>query len=583
MARLPFLALPSATWDDDPQEILRAQVFVIVCGVFFVVIATGSLLAFSLEGWSWRRVPSLVNIVLLATCVVLSYRQRSIAIAAKLFIFTLTASAMAYAYQTGGVGGYGASFMLTMPFVAQLFSTRAVSVGVYIAILAYLWFLLADYGVEDHLMLMRTVFHSLTLTGLLGISLAFAIMAERARALLEVERAKADAANQAKSAFLANTSHEVRTPLNGILGMAQIMKQDALEPEQQERVDIILDSGETLLSVLNDVLDLSKIEAGRLEIAPAPNDLAHAIRSGMRLWEGKASEKAIKLELLIPEEASRVLIFDAIRVRQCLSNLVSNAIKFTHEGGVRVEVITVTEGSGRTLVTIAVSDSGIGLSETGLAKLFKPFSQADKAISAQYGGTGLGLTISKQLAELMDGDITVASTEGQGSTFKLTFLADHPDASLASADAAEEAAAAVGRYKVPSVRDLKVLLVDDNPVNRKVARAFLKLTTEQITEATNGADALVHLRDTAVDFDLVLLDMNMPVMDGPETVTAIRSEPAPWHNIPVIALTADAMSGDRERYLAMGLSGYVSKPIDQNQLLAEINSAIASRASLQFA
>ncbi len=576
MVRAGTFGIPRIDWHDDPQERLRAEVFVWVCAVFFLVIAVGSAVGFAIDGVSARRLPSILNLFVLTACLSLSYRQRSIDTAAKLFVVSLAASAMVYTYQTGGVTGYGISFMLTMPFVAQLFSTRAVSVGLYAIILGYLWFLLFDHGFHDQTVVLRTVFLSLTLTGLLGISLAFAVMAQRASAQLERERRKADAANQAKSAFLANTSHEVRTPLNGILGMAQILRQDPLEPEQRERVDVILDSGQTLLSVLNDVLDLSKIEAGRLELSPTPHALAPAIRKGLKLWEGQAAERGLDLALHIAPNADRVLVFDPVRARQCLSNLVSNALKFTHEGGVRVSVDCVPHGPAVTRVTIVVSDSGIGLSPEAMARLFKPFSQADKEVSARYGGTGLGLNISRELAVMMGGDITVDSVEGQGSTFTFSFVADQAtepsDRSAAPAGLPQDEAT----RQALAVRDIRVLLADDNAVNRKVARAFLRPITGQVTEAVHGLDALQQLRTAPDAFDLVLLDMNMPVLDGPETIAAIRSEAALWCDIPVIAVTADAMSGDRERYLAMGLSGYISKPVEQNQMLAEINRALSS-------
>lgn len=574
-----MLQIPSFEWFEDPQENLRVKVFLCVCVVFFLIVGAGAAIAWVVDGPSLKRLPSLFNLLIYATCVGMSLRARSIQRAAKLFVFSQTASVMVYTYQTGGLDGYGASFILTMPFVAQLFSTRAVSVGVYLAILGLFWALLLDQGVADRDLLLRTIFNSLALTGLLGISLAFAVMADRSRAQLEQARASAEAANEAKSAFLANTSHEVRTPLNGILGMAQILRQDPLNAEQLERVETILDSGETLLAVLNDVLDLSKIEAGKLEIAPAPHSVAHALKSGVKLWEGKAAERGLALELYIPPEADPVMMFDAVRVRQCLSNLVSNAIKFTHEGGVRVSVAVSPLATRTREVQIAVADTGIGLTEAAQARLFKPFSQADKHTSADYGGTGLGLSISRQLANLMGGDVEVESVAGQGSTFTMTFIADVVD----DANDLRDASQAIERTRpnrAVSARDVRVLLVDDNPVNRKVARAFLKETTEQIVEATNGAEALEQLQRSDTVFDLLLLDMQMPVLDGPETIARIRASEAPWRHIPAIAVTADAMSGDRQRYLAMGLSGYLSKPIDQHRLLVEIDRVLAARAAL---
>ena len=574
MPKTAFSYITDVSWHDDPQESLRAKVFIWVCTIFFAGIAVGSIAGFMLDGISIKRIPGLVCMMMCAACIYLSYSMRTIRVAAKIFVLCLAAAAMVYVYQTGGITGWGHPFLLTVPFVAQLFSTRRVTLTAWVTIVGYLWFLLASHGFADRSLVMQTVFYSLTLTCLMGISFAYAIMAERARSLLAQEREKAETANQAKSAFLANTSHEVRTPLNGILGMAQLLKQDNLAPAQLERVETILDSGNTLLGVLNDVLDLSKIEAGHLELAPAPHDLAHAIRNGVKLWQGKATESGLTLTLDIDPCAEAVFMFDPVRLRQCLSNLLSNAIKFTHEGGVEIEVNISPQSSpqdgNQNMVTIRVRDSGIGLSEEAQQRLFQPFSQANRNISAEYGGTGLGLNITRQLAEMMGGNVTVQASEGEGATFTLTFLAQPLSTRPDALDQQKPTEPRPGA----SVSGIKVLLVDDNPVNRIVARSFVKPISDQVTEVQNGLEAVNLLRERNGDFDLVLLDMHMPTMDGPQTIAEIRGAEEEWRQIPVIALTADAMSGDKERYLAMGMSSYVSKPIDQNHLLAEINRTL---------
>jgi signal transduction histidine kinase/FixJ family two-component response regulator len=394
---------------------------------------------------------------------------------------------------------------------------------------------------------------------------------ERARRLAEVETARdvAEAATRVKSEFLANMSHEIRTPLNGVLGMAQALETRPLDPEAREMVATIRESGANLMSILNDVLDLSKIEAGRLDISPIDCNPLHTVRQVHALFLPTAREKNVGLILSSDSPETLALRFDPVRVRQCVSNLVSNAVKFTREGQVEIRLSTAPAKADRTLVTIEIADTGIGMDPATCARLFEAFNQADASTTRKFGGTGLGLAISRRLARMMGGDIVVYSRPGIGSVFVLTFLADAPAAMPDSAVAADGPAAASG----VQLRGARVLLTDDNAINRQVARLFLQPQGAIITEATNGREALDALaRDT---FDLVLLDVHMPVMDGVETIRRIRETPA-LRSLPVIALTADAMAGDRERLIGIGMSGYVSKPIDQTELLSAIGIALGA-------
>ena len=386
----------------------------------------------------------------------------------------------------------------------------------------------------------------------------------------------AEASSEAKSSFLANMSHEIRTPLNGILGMAQVLGHELLSPSQVEAVQMILESGKTLMALLNDVLDLSKIEAGKLNIELVYGNIRDVFLYVRKLFLGLAEEKNIEIHIEINQSMPDEVKFDHVRVRQCLSNMVSNAIKFTDIGSITItatsEIITESEY----LIRVDVTDTGIGISEEAAGQLFSDFSQADASTTRKDGGTGLGLAITRKLARLMGGDATVQSALGRGSTFRFTFRALAGSAQTTASTWTQEK-----RSDSTTFRGLRLLLVDDNAINRSVARLLLAPTGLIVTEATNGKEALYRLSEQI--FDVVLLDVHMPIMDGTEAIKHIRAADAPWRDIPVIALTADAMSGERERLLSIGMSGYVSKPIEQAALVHEIHQVmVASRSVLEI-
>ncbi len=411
-----------------------------------------------------------------------------------------------------------------------------------------------------------------------AVGLMLDIQQQKAQELALIEAKKqAEAATIAKSNFLASMSHEIRTPLNGVLGMAQSLVSDGLLADQREKVDIILESGRTLTALLNDVLDLSKIEAGKIEISTADGELGVALDRLRQLFLSKAVERGLNIDLDIAPGLPRLLNYDPVRVRQCVGNLLSNAIKFTERGKVSVKVGSHEVEPGRWMITIAVTDTGIGMTRGVMDKLFSTFTQADATISRRFGGSGLGLAITRQLARLMGGDVVVESEPGRGSTFTLTFKADAAnDAAIARSN--EPAFPVVSDAGLARLRGIKILLVDDNAVNRQVVKLFTAPLAPKFVEAVNGQEALDRLRDEA--FDIVLLDVHMPVMDGKEAIKRMRASPESWSKLPVIALTADAMSGDRERYLALGMTDYVSKPLDQRELTSKIAAAMDDRRLL---
>jgi signal transduction histidine kinase/DNA-binding NarL/FixJ family response regulator len=382
---------------------------------------------------------------------------------------------------------------------------------------------------------------------------------------LTVARDEANAANLAKSQFLASMSHEIRTPLNGILGMAQALTGSDLRKADREKIDIILSSGQNLTAILNDVLDISKIEAGKLEITRVPVDVVALAKQVTNLFGPLAAEKGLRLELRQGRVDRAWLQVDTVRVQQCLSNLVSNAIKFTQAGEVTI-TLGVQSCKDRWRVSLAVRDTGIGMNHVTIARLFDNFVQADASTTRVFGGTGLGLAISRRLARLMDGDVTVESSPGAGSTFTLVVMAEEAGEMEILESYGEDGAET--QASASTIRGSRVLVVDDNAVNRQVVKLFLADQGLEFAQATNGKEALELLSTSA--FDLVLLDVHMPLMDGRECISRIRTSGEAWSSIPVIALTAEAMQGDRESLLASGMTDYASKPIDKATLLGKV-------------
>jgi PAS domain S-box-containing protein len=402
----------------------------------------------------------------------------------------------------------------------------------------------------------------------------FVDVTEKRRTISELATAlqRAEEASIAKQQFIANISHEIRTPLNGVLGMAQVMRAKPASPEQVQQIDVILDCGRSLMTLLNDTLDMSKIEAGLFEISPTEEDLELTIRKAVQLWESRAELSGLELSLAVSSSATGRLRFDAVRVQQCVSNLISNAVKFTQAGSVRVSAYGEAAADGRFMVSVAVEDTGIGMEPEAISRLFQPFQQADSSIARRFGGTGLGLSLVKRLAELMDGSVSVESEPGQGSRFVFSFAAGRVTAADdagpvdAGPDDAGQAAPVAGE---DGVRGLRVLAVDDNRVNRMVVQIFLKRHGVTVTEAANGQEALDQLgRGT---FDAVLMDLHMPEMDGLQATATIRSADAAWSGLPVIALTADTLAGDRERLLEAGFDDWLPKPVVERDLVAALD------------
>jgi signal transduction histidine kinase/AmiR/NasT family two-component response regulator len=386
----------------------------------------------------------------------------------------------------------------------------------------------------------------------------------QARALATEREAAAAAANQAKSAFLATMSHEIRTPLNGVLGMAQAMAADDLPECQRERLQVIQQSGQALLAILNDVLDLSKIEAGKLTLEDSVFDLGELAAGARAVFANLAESRDLKFALVVEDGAAGCYRGDSTRVRQILYNLLSNAVKFTPSGEIRVELGATPSG-----LRLTVTDSGVGIEPDALARLFNKFVQADDTTTRRFGGTGLGLAICRELAVMMDGVIRVESEPGHGSTF----VVDLPLPRVADAAApAREAAEAPEDFDVGSLR---VLAAEDNAVNQLVLKTLLGQIGLEPTVVGDGRRALEAWR--AERWDLILMDIQMPEMDGLAATAAIRAEElaSGRPRTPIVALTADALAHQTASYAARGMDGWVAKPIEAARLFEALNLALS--------
>jgi signal transduction histidine kinase/CheY-like chemotaxis protein len=380
-------------------------------------------------------------------------------------------------------------------------------------------------------------------------------------------REEARHAHRAKSNFLATMSHEIRTPMNGVLGMAQLLKRDEVDPVQSDRLDVLIESGEYLLSILNDILDVSKIDAGRLEIVPQPEDLRLFLDRLVGFWSPRADEKGVGLTLRLDESAPRHVMMDPLRMRQVLFNLIGNALKFTDEGWVDITASARPGRRGVSLVRFAVRDTGPGIAPDHIPSLFERFSQADESEVRKHGGTGLGLAIAKQLTDLMGGRIWVESRLGQGSTF-------HVEVPLPLAEGPRRAQAAPTETAAEARGDaLAVLAVDDNAVNLLVLDQLLTSLGHSVIKAPGGPEALEILE--AQRCDLVLMDIQMPGMTGIVALERLRAAPGPNRAVPVVAVTADVTSGGRNRYLELGFDEHCTKPIQVEDLISAMDRALA--------
>lgn len=431
----------------------------------------------------------------------------------------------------------------------------------YLVVLAYVlatarsepgrWALLAAAGVAGSAILTKAFF------GRVHKAQIDAFQAEQARliAALEIARDEATAASDAKSAFMAVISHELRTPMNGVLGAAQLLRNGALDAPAQELVSVIDEQGRTLACLLDDILDFARIEAGKLEVSLVDVELAPLVRRITALWRPRAQEKGLSLEVAFAPDLPDALLCDPIRLGQMLHNLLSNAVKFTQAGGVSVTVEAVpSQGSERLWITVA--DTGPGVTAAGQARLFQAFSQVDSSSTRRHGGAGLGLAISRRVAGLLGGDLRLEPSQA-GSRFVIDLpLVRRAAPEILAEPEAPDAASPARR----------VLVVEDHPANQRILAAWLEGLGHLCVVAENGAEGLAAVRQGG--FDLVLMDVNMPVMDGLEAVRAIRFE---GFSVPIVMLSASAGEADRAAGMRAGADGYMAKPVQFAALHAVVS------------
>ena len=498
----------------------------------------------------------------------------------------------ALALVTGGPAAPVAPWFALLPVVAILVTSARC--GVLWTLLALLTasalFAAREQGVDFPAPFTASTLRVLQWGGLMrlvlflaGLTLVYKFIELRQRAALKSAMLAAQAAARVKSEFLANMSHEIRTPLTAILGYTELLRESREQPLEASRIchvdalDTIHRNGEHLLQVLNDILDFSKYEAGHLEMELSFASPRQIVADVLELFAARAAAKDLRLESRCDAELPSAIEIDPTRLRQVLANLVGNAVKFTESGAVYVQARWDGAPAGAGHIVFAVRDTGIGMTQQELSRLFQPFTQADGSTSRRYGGTGLGLAISRRLAELMGGTIEATSEPGQGSTFTVSLPVGRtrwprPDDAVAAreGDAMFGEAAGCISHKVPCLAGCRILLVEDSPDNQRLIGHLLQSTGAEVVVADNGQSAvdlaLEQLRQRAA-FDLVLMDMQMPILDGYEATSRLR---AAGYRRPILALTAHALGAEHDKCRAAGCDDVCTKPIDRGTFFAAL-------------
>lgn len=524
--------------------------------------------------------------------------HRSINFAGHWLCFCVWTALFTGAYYTGGASSPSSLWLCTMPLIGQLlFGFRAASCWAFVgAMTVAFWAMVAWSGnspPNDFAVEVRQPFLTLSLIGLITcvwcLSMIFQSIEKRFRSHLDAARVAAEGATLAKSKFLANMSHELRTPMTSILGFAELLEERGLElsdRERQEALSTIRRSGNHLLAIIDDILDISKIEAGKMMIEFVEIDLVSFLDEIEQLMRIRSDKKGIDLKTEFLSEIPQRFTTDPIRLRQILSNLIGNSIKFTEHGSILHRLRCESTALGTRQLVFEVADTGIGMTHEQCEHVFEAFSQADSSTTRRFGGSGLGLSISSNLALLLGGSLTVSSTRGEGSVFTLQLPLD--EANVATLTHPKElrslrpdhgvAISGPGSPPPSRLAGTRILLAEDGPDNQRLISFFLRKAGAECVIAENGQRALELVHEAAQDgspFDLILMDMQMPVMDGYSAVARLKHD---GYHVPVVALTANAMSGDRKKCLEAGCDEYLSKPVQRLRLIEIVERFVDTSA-----
>ena len=388
---------------------------------------------------------------------------------------------------------------------------------------------------------------------------------KKAEEAMLIAKLEAEQAKKIQEQFLANMSHEIRTPINGVIGMVQLIATTQLSTEQKEYIDIINESASNLLVIINDILDVTKMQVGKIALEEVNYSLQDNVRTLIKIFSFKTAAKGIALNCEIAPNVPQLLSGDPVRLNQILTNLINNAIKFTEKGEVKLSVDIISEDDKTINLRFVVQDTGIGIAEDKIESVFESFTQASSDTTRKYGGTGLGLTISRQLIELQGGTISLVSKLGAGSSFSFVLPVKRAEKSVASERNIEQT-------EVPGMDHVNILLAEDNLINQKVASKLLFKKGAQVDIANNGSEVLDMLEKKK--YDIILMDINMPVLDGFETTQCIRQSNSRFKRIPIIALTASALASEKAKCIEMGMDDYLSKPFKAEELFEKITAQL---------
>lgn len=556
-----------STWQPDSSEALRRGVFLVTSSI--AAFGTGLMLVQLLLTVDMPPLSRIVTASFLIAAFggsgVLGWLTPGWKFPYHLYVATFILGTTLSAWDTGGIASPIAFNLMAAPVASCFFVGRRATIGYATAAIACIVALYADSFVSGE----HAAVHDLSVTtiivmtlAIMGVVFAYDWITERAIASLRAHAQAEARANESKSIFLANMSHELRTPMNGVIGMLELAAREADLEKAQSYGAVAKTSAHHLMAILNDVLDYSKLDAGKIAFNLEPFHLHKEIDHVVSLMQPRAEEKNLTLTLEPEGDLDVWLLGDATRLRQVVMNLVGNAVKFTQAGSVTVHAVAEAPVEGETCIKVRVVDTGPGIPEEDQARIFRRFEQLDSSVTRAHGGTGLGLAICHQLIGQMGGTIGIESKAGVGACFWFKIMlscVEAPPQDLCAGDAGEGA----------DLRGLRVLIAEDHPINQLLVQNILQGLGCRTAIVENGALAVERVQSEA--FDLILMDVQMPVLDGERATGVIRALDHPASELPIIGVTANVMPGDRERYLAAGMSGYVSKPIDLMELSREIS------------